>query len=325
MPPFRPLPARRGFTLVELLVVIAILAALMALLIPAVQGARESARRMQCQSNLRQIALGCRSFASANDSRLPDPYAGGNWLVQILPFVEQQPLFDMGAGMPMGSALFNIWFTRVGTPVPLYVCPNRGSPLFTANQTGSVYWSTPDGDNYYATHPSSLKRGPSRVARSDYAGCTQFKNPGLGEGGALNGTSIANVATYQRRLEEITDGQANVFLCGERYLSPDEYNPAPTVTVPCNIYGWAWGAGGDQYSAVAYYALLPPMPDTPGLARNGDTSNGRWGGCFGGPHNVLYMAMVDGAVRSVAFDINPTVFKTLGVINDNAGTVEDLQ
>jgi prepilin-type N-terminal cleavage/methylation domain-containing protein len=331
MPPFRPLPARRAFTLVELLVVVAILAVLIGLLLPAIQSARESARRMQCQSNLRQMALGVRNFASQNDTCFP--IATSSWLLQILPFVDQQPLFDMGAGMPNNWVLDNILFARAGTPVALYVCPNRGSPLFTPPQNnGSVVWWGTGGFGYVGTNSNPAQRGPSRVARSDYAGCWQGRNPWLAGAGALWCQAVGNYPSTAWRLTDITDGQANVFLCGERYLSPDEYNPPPTVTVPCNIYGWAWGAGGDHYSGVLDAVTNPgpwppllPMPDTPGLARNGQTERGRWGGAFGGPHNVLYMAMVDGAVRSVAFDINPTVFMTLGVINDNLGTVEDLQ
>ncbi len=82
---------RRGFTLIELLVVIAIIAVLIALLLPAVQAAREAARRAQCVNNLKQIALGCLNYESANGT-LPPGEKGccwGTWGVFVLPYIEQ--------------------------------------------------------------------------------------------------------------------------------------------------------------------------------------------------------------------------------------------
>src|ERR1700759_3805466 len=87
---------RSGFTLIELLVVIAIIAVLIALLLPAVQAAREAARRMQCVNNLKQIGLAMHDYQSSNNS-LPYGMKGccwGTWLIPILPYIEQQALFN---------------------------------------------------------------------------------------------------------------------------------------------------------------------------------------------------------------------------------------
>src|SRR5262249_24576202 len=95
----RYMPMRRhhrGFTLIELLVVIAIIAVLIALLLPAVQSAREAARRAQCTNNLKQIGLAMHNYESTNGT-LPPGVKGccwGTWLVFILPYVEQGPLFN---------------------------------------------------------------------------------------------------------------------------------------------------------------------------------------------------------------------------------------
>ena len=85
---------RRGFTLVELLVVIAIIGVLVALLLPAVQSAREAARRASCTNNLRQIGVGIHNYESTWKTMPPGSYHAvfGTWILHLLPFVEQQAL-----------------------------------------------------------------------------------------------------------------------------------------------------------------------------------------------------------------------------------------
>ena len=87
---------RFGFTLIELLVVIAIIAVLIALLLPAVQAAREAARRSQCVNNLKQIGLGMHNYQSSNNALPPGMRncCWGTWLIPVMPFVEQQALFN---------------------------------------------------------------------------------------------------------------------------------------------------------------------------------------------------------------------------------------
>src|SRR5436305_2963878 len=92
---------RRGFTLIELLVVIAIIAVLISLLLPAVQSAREAARRAQCINNLKQIGLAINNYESTNTALPPTSvyarvgfYQNQSYHVRILPFMEQQPLYN---------------------------------------------------------------------------------------------------------------------------------------------------------------------------------------------------------------------------------------
>jgi prepilin-type N-terminal cleavage/methylation domain-containing protein/prepilin-type processing-associated H-X9-DG protein len=129
----------RGFTLIELLVVIAIIAVLIALLLPAVQSAREAARRAQCVNNLKQIGLGMHNYISAN-STFPPGAKGccwGTWLVFILPYIEQQPLFNSwnsyGNSFVLGGPLDGpfryggvVNITVTSSRVNTYYCPTDG-------------------------------------------------------------------------------------------------------------------------------------------------------------------------------------------------------
>ena len=93
-------PKRHAFTLVELLVVIAIIGVLVALLLPAVQAAREAARRSQCTNNLRQIGVGIHNYESTWKTLPPGSYQAvfGTWILHLLPFVEQQALHSQYIG-----------------------------------------------------------------------------------------------------------------------------------------------------------------------------------------------------------------------------------
>jgi len=157
---------RRGFTLIELLVVIAIIGVLIALLLPAVQAAREAARRSQCVNNLKQIGLALHNYFSANGDTMPPctvdpatntslttmPGANESALARLLPFLEQQPVYNAinwnvdarwganPAPNPPDNASGGAWavinFTAAITSVKTFLCPSDPNP----GTSGTMGW-----------------------------------------------------------------------------------------------------------------------------------------------------------------------------------------
>jgi prepilin-type N-terminal cleavage/methylation domain-containing protein/prepilin-type processing-associated H-X9-DG protein len=221
---------RRGFTLVELLVVIAIIGVLVALLLPAIQAAREAARRQQCQSNLRQLSVGLANYESAKGAYPPafeytksDNPAnlaniGSNWTIRVLPYVEQQALYNRidftvtvpgtwkGKAPPLISHANNEGIHS--TPLDVMRCPTdsfASVPLeIPINRGTPQVWAR---GNYGANGGN----GPM----GNFVGRTDIIN-GPDSPGWLDpkrrGCIGPNVAV---RLKEITDGTSNTMLLGE--------------------------------------------------------------------------------------------------------------
>jgi len=206
----------RAFTLVELLVVIAIIGVLVALLLPAVQAAREAARRSQCQNNLKQMGLGSLNHESTlgfyptggwNFDWGPDPNRGfgkkqpAGWMYSLLPFIEQQNLRSLGSGATIGSAghreAMQLLFQ---SNVPAYRCPSRSRTLLPL-----TIWNHPVKNIGNWVRGVGMSEG---LFKGDYAansGDTENSDGAPWFGGApsaLNGDYSGAEATFQTKLAD---------------------------------------------------------------------------------------------------------------------------
>jgi prepilin-type N-terminal cleavage/methylation domain-containing protein len=159
-PGLRSARAAPGFTLVELLVVIAIIAILIGLLLPAVQAARESARRMQCGNNLKQLGLAFHTFEAAHRA-FPSTDSSGGFSVQarLLPYIEQanlQNLLDFKQKAFTGSFNSQVpnaqFVAAFATPLPIMLCPSDTAPTVNTGHAGYQY----GGTNYMASTGSGV-------------------------------------------------------------------------------------------------------------------------------------------------------------------------
>jgi prepilin-type N-terminal cleavage/methylation domain-containing protein len=312
----------RGFTLIELLVVIAIVAVLTGLLLPAVQKVREAANRSRCVSNMQQMALGCQ-LHEATTRTLPvwgyaynttgDPDLGfgtkqlGGWLYNLLPFVEQVALHDLGIGGTTAERRATAK-SRMETMVPLYVCPSRGTALPTKYTVGN--------------HPRNNFDRPDHVYRSDYAANAGNRTSAWTvyfENNPQNNLQTGTIcSTNGTRFDDIKDGMGNTYLFGERNLNPDYYNrPGHTG----NDQGWTTGRDFDNFRATDWRANDPVNSSTYAPRRDRQGDNNRE--AFGSAHPfIFYMAFCDGGVRGIRYTINQETHWRYGNRRDGQAIVD---
>lgn len=213
---------RKGFTLIELLVVIAIIAVLIALLLPAVQQAREAARRSQCKNNLKQLGLALHNYHETANVFPPgfvcvDPVASSahwTWSAFILPYVEQSSIYQtmqVGTLTPNQVVADNEKRKAFQTPLAMFRCPSDVGPKLI-NHNRRIRYS-PGSPEPLADPPLS-----NYILSNDVARMAQYKssNPVNGTNAQGKGAVGAFWRNSNLRMRDLTDGASNTILAGER-------------------------------------------------------------------------------------------------------------
>lgn len=283
---------RRGFTLVELLVVIAIIGILVALLLPAVQSAREAARRMQCGNNLKQLALAFHSHHAAH-SMFPSggrdwtyhmtyingrpalpPKQNGGWGFQILPYIEAEAVY-LG-----GSATTDVdrSILAISTPNQAFFCPSRRQMEVVV---AACWYQNPNSGKTYGH------------AKNDYAAGSLDTATGFPNG-------VGPVTWVEAsRIDDIRDGTTNTLLLGEKrinlmFLGQMQAN---------DNEGYTCGWNHD----VERYTNREPLADfrDPG----GSGGEDRFGSSHPGGMNI---ALCDGSIRFIGYSVDLNTFSAIG-------------
>jgi len=313
---------QRGFTLIELLVVIAIIGVLVAILLPAVQQAREAARRSQCVNNLKQIGIAFHNFHEArgylpqgardNEAGKPtvddEPCCNAtevrywSWLYQILPYMEQSSVFNLGD--QANQAASNTLVSQ--KLIPGYNCPTRRSA--TAYGAGKVYrydYAGNAGERYY-------KGANVRTPQNDADGTVKIDIRRVESTGDKSGV-VTQIDRAQVTIERIADGSSNTLMVGEKAMHTDSQGANGGDNENWNNAGWdediiRHGAGRNENNVVFG---IPPLPDN--LAPTGSV----WYNNFGSPHSGgANFCLADGSARPIAFTIDAEIFRRLSHRND---------
>jgi prepilin-type N-terminal cleavage/methylation domain-containing protein len=324
---WKPSLANRGFTIVELLVVMTIMAVLVSMLIPAIQAARELARRTHCQNNLKQVGLALLAY---HDSHASFPHGGwgqewvgvpergvgrrqpGGWIYCSLPFLEENELHNLGLHVT-GHTATELYSRRLQTPLGLFTCPSRRS---------CNAW--PVSDRYpHVSNPKPFGE-VSVVARADYAinaGSSHIFGAGgpadFAEGDDENywrrGPSIRTFSGISHlrtaaAMRSIIDGASKTYLVGEKHLRPADYLTGESLGDNESQYA-GYCTDLHRFAGVVERIALSLLPYAEPVHDHIVVSDGISGAArFGSAHSSGFnMAHCDGAIHFVSFDIDAEV------------------
>ncbi|MBL8850680.1 MAG: DUF1559 domain-containing protein [Planctomycetaceae bacterium] len=319
-------PSRTGFTLIELLVVIAIIAILISLLLPAVQQAREAARRTQCRNNMKQLGLAIHNY---HDTHGVFPYAWGSvqetWSALILPYIDQAPLYNtlVWHRTPTNdwtsiNSASPTWPNKVacGVPVPVLRCPSLPIPEGFSNS------GIPDrrpasyrvvSGSLIVSDDNSTRPAPFNVAPYTSLERSPARDPGVD--GIMVGAGRTNI-------RDITDGTSNTVMVGESFTAPEYVKDnqgmdywnffIPQIWDSGTNRCWSVGNGsGTEHTEAAGSTLVKIN------ARLDPTVHGVLMEVSFGSYHVggAHFTLGDGSVRFISENVDLKLYQSLGSRN----------
>jgi prepilin-type N-terminal cleavage/methylation domain-containing protein/prepilin-type processing-associated H-X9-DG protein len=331
---------KHAFTLVELLVVIAIIGILIALLLPAIQAAREAARRIECRNHLKQIAQACIQHENAQKfyptggwswEWFADPNCGygrhqpGSWPFNILPWIEQRALHDYALNKPaaqksrilgqVAQTVLGVLYCPTRRPAELY--PVHGTyPLNVqiVTESGHTDYAANAGTRNIGSNWYKPSMGPDALAVNTSAPnfFKDVNNPKAVNGNPTNTDYMNGISFYTSmvKIKDIIDGTAHTYLIGEKYLSPDVYQTGTDYSDDSPLFAgfdWDWHRWG----------AAQPLPQRD---RRGYSDQE----IFGSAHpSTFNMAFCDGNVRSISYDIDADTHQILSSRDDRNSSLSN--
>jgi prepilin-type N-terminal cleavage/methylation domain-containing protein/prepilin-type processing-associated H-X9-DG protein len=311
-----------GFTLVELLVVIAIIGILIALLLPAIQSAREAARRMECQNHLKQLGLAMQNYVDTRKCYpslgygipwAPHPDRGigtdqpGSHFYSILAFMEEKSLTKLGAGVGYDNMtdqrLLDGNVLLISTPLSVFFCPSRRAANVSAlNGINFIQKPTLCGQlNGVASNDYAANGGEARMWNTGDPGTLPVPRDFNWGNGADQSTGIV-YWHHQFRTREVIDGLSRTIMFGEKGVSPDSYHSGLDLGTDQGPYP------GDERDPVRWCELtgvyMPPCRDRRGM----EILSWQWGSAHSATFNVV---MCDGSVHGFSYTISENNMRRL--------------